>query len=69
MAIHLSPRETEVATMTANGMTKEYIAYLLGICPGTVEIYRRRIREKLEAHTMVEAIAKCVNAGIIVIKN
>ena len=43
----LSPREEQVAKLTAAGYVRSEIALMLGISPGTVDDYRRFIKKKL----------------------
>lgn len=53
----LSERETEVLSLTARGMSGPEIAADLGIATPTVRTTQRTIRNKLGAHTMVQAVA------------
>jgi DNA-binding NarL/FixJ family response regulator len=43
----LTPRETEVLTLVAEGLSNRGIAEQLGISPRTVEAHRRVITQKL----------------------
>ncbi len=50
----LSPRETEVAVLAANGYTALNIAARLGIAESTVQSHMKRIYRKLDVRTRVE---------------
>ena len=52
----LSPREREVLSMLARGLTGEQIAERLVLSPETVRTHIRNAREKLGASTRVEAV-------------
>lgn len=52
----LSPREREVLTFLARGLTGEQIAERLVLSPETVRTHIRNAREKLGASTRVEAV-------------
>ncbi len=54
----LSPREKEILQHLANGDSQKMIAYDLGISLETVKTHIKRIYEKLQVHSLAEAIAK-----------
>lgn len=58
--VHLTPRETEILSLVADGMTSKEIARRLGISPKTVEFHRSHLMRKLKAHNMAELVR---NAG------
>ncbi len=65
----LSPREREIAQMTAEGGSSKDIADRLGISPKTVENHRMHIMQKLHIHCVADltryAVARgWVSAGI-----
>jgi DNA-binding NarL/FixJ family response regulator len=55
---NLSPRESEVLDLLAQGHLYKEIAEKLGISYETVHTYIRRIYEKLQVRTRTEAVAK-----------
>jgi DNA-binding CsgD family transcriptional regulator len=52
----LTPRETEVAGLLADGLTAQEIGKLLGIAVGTVDIHRKGIKDKLGVKTTVQIV-------------
>jgi FixJ family two-component response regulator len=52
----LTTREREVMALIAAGQQHREIAAELGISPRTVEVYRARLMEKLEARSLAELI-------------
>ncbi|MFH8292803.1 response regulator [Streptomyces sp. NPDC018059] len=61
----LSPRETEVIGLAAQGLSNYQIARRLGIAEGTVKRHMRNIFDKLQARSRVEAANKAVATGLI----
>jgi two-component system NarL family response regulator len=61
----LSPREVEVLRLAGEGAREERIAATLCLSPNTVKTYFRRIREKLQATTRVEAVRLGYEQGLI----
>lgn len=55
-AERLTPREREVMELLADGKHNREIAELLGISPRTVEVYRARMMEKLQARNLADVI-------------
>ena len=53
---HLTIREMEIITYTANGHTAKEIARIIGLEPRTVEIYVASIRRKLVARNTTHAV-------------
>jgi DNA-binding CsgD family transcriptional regulator len=45
--LNLTPKELQVANLVKEGRTSKEIAELLDVAPGTVSLYRNRIRKKL----------------------
>lgn len=58
----LSPREREILTLLARGMTGEQIAERLVLSPETIRTHIRNAREKLGASTRVEAVTLAVRS-------
>jgi two-component system, NarL family, response regulator NreC len=61
----LTPKETEVLVLIADGMTNQDIADKLFISERTVETHRSNILKKLEAKNTAELIKKAINLKII----
>lgn len=59
----LSPREAEVLSLMAAGLTIDEIAEKLVLSPLTVRTHVRNARERLEARTTVQAIALALENG------
>jgi DNA-binding NarL/FixJ family response regulator len=57
----LSPRESEILTMLAQGLTGEEIAKRLVLSPETVRTHVRNAMEKLDARTRTEAVVKALD--------
>jgi two-component system, NarL family, response regulator YdfI len=61
----LSPRETEVLHMLADGLGNKEIAWRLRISEHTVKFHVGSIFNKLNASSRVEAVAIAVRRGLI----
>ena len=61
----LSPRERDVMNGLIAGSANKIIAHQLGISPRTIEIYRANLMDKLEVHTLSEALRIAFDAGLI----
>lgn len=61
----LTERETEVLRLHAQGLTIQQIADKLFVVPDTVKYYRRKIFERLEVSSIVEALSYAVNSKLI----
>jgi two-component system response regulator FixJ len=61
---HLSVRERQVLEGLVAGLPNKTIAYDLEISPRTVEIYRARLMDKMEAKTLAELVRLAVAAGV-----
>ncbi|HEX6969204.1 MAG TPA: response regulator transcription factor [Micromonosporaceae bacterium] len=61
----LSPRETEILTLTAHGFSASEIAAQLHLSTGTVRNHLTSITSKLNARTRVDAVRIAKNAGWI----
>lgn len=53
----LTPRETEVLSLLADGRSQREMAGLLSISPRTVGLHIEHILEKLDVHSRAEAVA------------
>lgn len=65
MAPGLSPREKEILTLLAEGLTSEKIGQQLSISYHTVSTHRRNILQKLEVKSTNELIAYGITHGLI----
>lgn len=60
----LTPRETEILALLAEGQSNKTIARNLGISDGTVKLHVKAILRKLEVHSRVEAAVMAVEHGM-----
>jgi two-component system, NarL family, response regulator YdfI len=63
----LSPRESQVLTMLAEGLGNKTIAWKLGISEHTVKFHVASILGKLNAGTRTEAVTQGIRRGLILI--
>lgn len=61
----LSPRETEVLKLIADGMSNREIASALGIGEGTVRVHASNIFAKLDCGDRAQAVSEAFRRGII----
>jgi two-component system, NarL family, response regulator NreC len=61
----LSDREREVLQLMAEGHSSKSIATLLGVSPATVETHRAHVFEKLDLHSIAEAVLYAVRRGLV----
>ena len=61
----LSPRETEVLRLVANGHTNQRAAELMDISIKTVEGYRARLMRKIDATTRAELVRFAMGCGLM----
>jgi two-component system nitrate/nitrite response regulator NarL len=59
----LTPRETEILGLLAEGQSNKAIARNLGISDGTVKLHVKAILRKLNVHSRVEAAVMAVKRG------
>ncbi len=59
----LTPRETEILGLLAEGLSNKMIARRLGISDGTVKLHVKAILRKLNVHSRVEAAVIAVEHG------
>lgn len=52
----LTPREREVLSAVARGLTNRQTAQMLGISHRTVEVHRARLMRKLEVHSVAQLV-------------
>lgn len=60
----LTPRETEILCLLADGQSNKLIARNLGISDGTVKLHVKAILRKLNIHSRVEAAVMAVEQGL-----
>lgn len=60
----LTPRETEILSLLAEGQSNKVIARNLGISDGTVKLHVKAILRKLDIHSRVEAAVIAVENGL-----
>ena len=60
----LTPRETEILSLLAEGQSNKVIARNLGISDGTVKLHVKAILRKLKIHSRVEAAVIAVEKGM-----
>ncbi|TDY02728.1 response regulator [Thiohalophilus thiocyanatoxydans] len=60
----LTPRETEILGLLAEGQSNKAIARNLGISDGTVKLHVKAILRKLDVHSRVEAAVMAVEYGL-----
>jgi DNA-binding NarL/FixJ family response regulator len=60
----LAPREDEVASLVAEGMTNRQIAHKLGVAEHTVSNYLFRIYDKLGISSRVELVLYVLKQGL-----
>jgi LuxR family maltose regulon positive regulatory protein len=61
----LTPRETEVLQLIAQGLTNQEIADQLFISYETVKVHARNIYGKLDVHSRTEAVAQAQRLGVL----
>jgi RNA polymerase sigma factor (sigma-70 family) len=61
----LSTREREVLVPVVRGMLNKQVAGALGISEATVKVHRRRIMEKLRAHSLAEMVVMAQKLDLI----
>ena len=62
-AVPLSPRETEVLRLAAEGMTNKEIAYRLGLSERTVQFHLNSVYNKTGTNSRAEAAAVAIRRG------
>lgn len=62
----LTPRQTEIFDLVAEGMTSQNVADKLGISVRTVESYRAEIMEKMQAQSVAVLVRQAVKLGRVI---
>lgn len=63
--IALTPRETEVLSLVANGLSNGEVAGQIGRTEGTVKVHLKNILQKLGANDRTEAVTTALRRGFI----
>ena len=58
-----SPRELEVLTLAANGLTNKEIAYRLGLSERTIQFHMNSVFNKSATNSRTEAVALAIRSG------
>jgi DNA-binding NarL/FixJ family response regulator len=61
----LSPRQTEVLRMVAQGLSTKEIARVLSLSPKTVDIHRAQIMQRLDIHDVAGLTRFAVRVGLV----
>jgi DNA-binding NarL/FixJ family response regulator len=61
----LTPREQEIMTLVAEGLSSNEISERLFISPKTVENHRANIMRKLDLHSTIELVRYAAKLGLI----
>ncbi len=61
----LTPRQSEIFALVAEGLTSQNIAEKLGISVRTVESYRAEIMEKMQAQSVAILVRQAIKLGCI----
>lgn len=65
----LSDKELKALELICMGGTNSSVANSMAISPRTVEGYKISIRQKLQASTLINAVFKAIDSGLIQLKN
>jgi DNA-binding NarL/FixJ family response regulator len=64
----LTPRESEVLKLVAEGHTNQAIAERLGLSRKTVDAHRTNLMRKLDLHDVTELVKYAIRAGLITLE-
>jgi DNA-binding NarL/FixJ family response regulator len=64
---HLTPRETQVLELVADGLSNKAIAVALGVSDETVKFHLAAIFGKLGASNRTDAVRRAVRHGLVTI--
>lgn len=67
LAEPLTPRESEVLRLLAEGVANKEIAWRLSISEHTVKFHVASLLDKLDASSRTEAVAKGIRSGLVVV--
>lgn len=63
--IRLTPRQTQILRLLARGRSTEQIAAELGIAVDTTRNHIRRLLQRLDSHSRIEAVVRAHAAGLL----
>ncbi len=63
--VPLTPRETEVLSLVAEGLSNAEVAARIGRTEGTVKVHLKNILQKLDASDRTEAVTTALRRGFI----
>jgi DNA-binding NarL/FixJ family response regulator len=61
----LTPRQVEILSMIARGLSSKEIGYELGLSPKTVDVHRARIMERLQVRDVASLTRYAVRRGLV----
>jgi LuxR family transcriptional regulator, quorum-sensing system regulator SdiA len=61
----ITPREREILTLVADGLTSSEIGMMLGISERTVEWHLLRVVDRIGARNRVQAVVLAIRDGLI----
>ena len=61
----LTPRETQILTLVADGHSNSAIADLLHVSPATVQTHRSHVLQKLDLHSRADLVKYALSRGLI----
>ncbi len=64
----MTPRQTEITQLLAEGRSMKEIAYLLALSEKTVEFHKHKIRESFNLHSTADLVLFAVKQGLVSIK-
>jgi DNA-binding CsgD family transcriptional regulator len=64
-SILITPREREILTLVADGLTSSEIGMMLGISERTVEWHLLRVVDRIGARNRVQAVVLAIRDGLI----
>ncbi|MFT3703161.1 MAG: response regulator transcription factor [Agriterribacter sp.] len=62
---HLTPREKDILSLLAQGNSYKMIAGQLSISIDTIRTHSKKMYEKLQVHSQVEAVSKAINEKLL----
>lgn len=66
IAPHFTPRQRQVLVLLSQGLSDQQVALRLGITLATARTYTAGVRQKLDARSRGEAVARAAALGILV---
>ena len=64
----MTPRQTEITQLLAEGRSMKEIAYILALSEKTVEFHKHQIRESFNLHSTADLVLFAVKQGLVSIK-